>query len=647
MAKKSTNGKYQGSLSLEWFNKQKAILLLDENHPKKEGDVPAPRINWINRDDALFYEIGEEEGKGLTPYWVDRNDIRVKEARPLVFKKAYIAEARDKRGSLPGMDEEYKVKESTLDDPAIQNWLIKGDNLLALNMLKRHFDNLPDEKKVKCVFIDPPYNTGSAFDCYDDNMEHSEWLTMMRDRLVLLRGLIRSDGFICCQIDDSESAYLKVLLDEVFGRVNYLTTIFVQVRYKNKTLAEDNDYQKVIEQCLVYAKNAEFSQANKETEPYKVEKFEWEIAERADGVELVLGGKQVICFRPGEYSIKKVSAHVGALKETWATGSLVRQTGSSGEFLDKHIAPRKNIDGLGCLYKVAGIGEDGLGFRYMTGPKREDASKGRFYSGIPLKTLSDIKGGNSNKKKPIENFYDLSGSFGNCRTEGGVDFRGGKKPEKLLHLLFGFFSSEGDIILDAFSGSGGSAAVAHKMKRQWICVEIGKHADTHIISRLMRVLANEDKSGISDNVGWSGGGSFKYYHLGSSIIQVDPKTGKGEFNWKLGCKFLQESLLQSYDFVPEKTIAFHQYLGGDTPSIGRLSTSKGVILGVAWLVAPGEPDVSIDAETVQTLYNALKQHTPKSIHIFTNKGWDIKQDAMPTDMEIVKVPHAIFAELER
>ncbi|MDA8118814.1 MAG: hypothetical protein M0Z85_01915 [Gammaproteobacteria bacterium] len=126
---KSASGKYQGSLSLEWFNKQKAVLLLCEGDAKKEGDIPAPWINWINRDDALFCEIDEEEGKGLSPYWVERNDIRVKEARPLRFKKAYIAEAKDKKGSLPGMGVEYKVRESKVDDPAIQNWLIRGKRL--------------------------------------------------------------------------------------------------------------------------------------------------------------------------------------------------------------------------------------------------------------------------------------------------------------------------------------------------------------------------------------------------------------------------------------------------------------------------------------------------------------------------------------
>lgn len=185
------------------------------------------------------------------------------------------------------------------------------------------------------------------------------------------------------------------------------------------------------------------------------------------------------------------------------------------------------------------------------------------------------------------------------------------------------------------------------MRRRWVGVEVGEHAESLICGRLYQVISGSDKGGISASENWNGGGSFKYYQLGPSIIHVDKKTGKGEFNWKMGRESLQESLLQSYDFVPDATVKFSHGLGDDRPAIGRLESPKGVIFGVAWLVAPDEPAVSIDAKTVQALYNTLKGHNPRSIHVFTNKGWDIKQDAMPPDMEIVKVPHAIFAELER
>jgi len=430
----------------------------------------------------------------------------------------------------------YHAKHKVTDNDIFDNKLIFGDNLLALKALEQGYAG-----KVKCIYIDPPYNTGNAFENYDDGLEHSLWLSLMRDRLVLLRQLLSEDGFFCCQIDDSESAYLKVLF-------------YVQVRYGNKTLAEDNDYQKVIEQVFIYCKDKALAKANKDKEPYKVEKFEWEIEEKSKGQELYLGGKKIWLFKPSEYEIKKIKPSLTALKETWATGSLVRQSGSSGEFLDKNLAPRKNIDGLSCLYKVDGIGEDGLGYRYMTGPKKSTATKGKFYSGIPLRTLDAIKSGNADKAKPIQNFYDFAGSFGNCRHEGSVDFRGGKKPEKLLELIFRHFSNTGDLILDSFAGSGTTGAVAHKMGRRWIMIELGEHCYTHIIPRLQKVIDGEDQGGITKNVNWQGGGGFRYYSLAPSLIEYD-HFGQAIINKNYQPEMLTEAIskLEGFTYAPSET----------------------------------------------------------------------------------------------
>jgi adenine-specific DNA-methyltransferase len=305
------------------------------------------------------------------------------------------------------------AKQRVTDDDIFDNRLIFGDNLLALKALEQEFAG-----KVKCIFIDPPYNTGAAFEHYNDGVEHSLWLSLMRDRMAILRKLLAPDGFFCCHIDDQEGAYLKVLLDEVFGRENCLVTFFVQVRYTNKTLSEDSDFQKVIEHCLIYTHDPKLSKPIKNSEEYKVEKFEWEITELGDGRKLSLGGKTVTLFQDGEYVIKRVAPHLQALKETWATGSLLKQKGSSGEFFGKYLEPRRDEDGVGSLYKVDGIGEDGIGHRYFTGPKKVTASKGKFYSGIPLQTLAKLATGDSIKETPIPNFYDLAGAFGNCGAEG-------------------------------------------------------------------------------------------------------------------------------------------------------------------------------------------------------------------------------------
>ena len=443
-------------------------------------------LQWTNKNKALYYDASSNKYE-----WVDKKDPRVSEPRILVEKNLY-------------------------GDKNTENILIKGDNLLALKALMQDFRN-----RIDLIYIDPPYNTGNAFEHYDDGLEHSIWLSLIRDRVDLLHQLLSPEGFFCCQIDDSEAPYLKVLLDEIFGRQNYITTFFIQVRYGNKTLAEDNPYQKLIEQCFIYAKEKYKSKPNKSIEEYKLEKFEWKIIEKKQGKIMELGGKKVELFKPGEYDIARETPSIKGLKETWATGSLIKQKASSGEFLFKNLAPRKEIDGLGCLYKVYGIGEDGLGYRYFTGPKRAEATKGKFYSGVPIQRIEELQKGITTKEVPILNFYDLSANFGNSRTEGNADFRSGKKPEKLLEIFIKHFSNEGDIVLDSFGGSGTTGAVAHKMKRKWIMVELGEHAETHCLKRLKGVVDGNDQTGISKEVGWKGGGGFKYFELGDSLFVRD------------------------------------------------------------------------------------------------------------------------------
>ncbi|MBU2614702.1 MAG: site-specific DNA-methyltransferase [Elusimicrobia bacterium] len=439
-------------------------------------------------------------------------------------------------------------------DPKSENMLIHGDNLLALKALEQDFAG-----KIKCIYIDPPYNTGNAFQHYDDNLEHSIWLNLIKPRIEVLRSLLSSDGFFCCQIDDSEGPYLKVLLDELFGRSNYLTTFYIQVRYANKTLSEDNAFQKLIEQCFVYAKDYTKCNPIKDLEEYKIEKFEWEIIELDKGEILELGRKKVELFRPGKYKINKIEASIKGLKETWATGSLIKQKASSGEFLDKYLAPRKELDGLGCLYKVYGIGEDGLGYRYFTGPKKTDATKGKFYSGVPLQRVEEILKGNTKKEIPIANYYDLSGNFGNCRTEGGADFRGGKKPEKLLEIIFKHFSKNDDWVLDSFIGSGSSCATAHKLGRKWIGIELGEHAYTHCLPRLKAIVDGSDKSGITEDISWKSGGGFKFYELAPSLLRKDKYS-----NWIIDEKYNANMLAaamckhESFKYFPDADIYWKQ-----------------------------------------------------------------------------------------
>lgn len=219
------------------------------------------------------------------------------------------------------------------------------------------------------------------------------------------------------------------------------------------------------------------------------------------------------------------------------------------------LAGRYNEDGYGVLYKVYGIGDDSFDFRYFTGPQKVGATKGKYFQGVPL---SDLDSENAVKLSPINNFYDLAGSFGNCRTEGNAPFRGGKKPEALLEIILNYFTREGDLVLDSFLGSGTTAAVAHKMKRKYIGVEIGEHAYTLCQPRLRGIIEGKDKTGISKINHWKGGG-FKFYELAPSLLKKD-SHGNLVINKEYNADMLAAAMakLQGFVYQPSADVFWKQ-----------------------------------------------------------------------------------------
>jgi len=196
---------------------------------------------------------------------------------------------------------------------------------------------------------------------------------------------------------------------------------------------------------------------------------------------------------------------------------------SSGRFFRDYLSGRYTEDGLGVVYKVYGVGEETDGYRYFTGPQKQGATKGKYFQGIPS---SQTQSESNVKTVPINNFYDLAGSFGNCRTEGGVELRSGKKPEELLKIILSHFSEKNDIVLDFHLGSGTTAAAAHKMGRQFIGIEQLDYGDNDSVIRLQNVVGRHikksgkllddleyDTGGISKSVNWHGGGDFVYGEL--------------------------------------------------------------------------------------------------------------------------------------
>lgn len=311
------------------------------------------------------------------------------------------------------------------------------------------------------IYIDPPYNTGNKDFMYDDafvdaedGFRHSKWSSFMFQRLSLAKKLLSATGFIAISIDDNEYPVLKMLCDEIFGDSNYLTTFHIQVRYPDKSISESKIFKPLMEYVLFYAKNSSRFIANQAEEDYGLEKFRYRIRETAGGTKFNIGNQEVVVFKKGEWEIEETDGCLDGLKETWVTGSIYT-TMSYGKVFQAVVEPRILVDGLGCLYKVLGRGDDGLGYRYYTGPQRATAAKGKMYSGVPLEKAEEFLKGDAPKKKvPIVTAYDFSADFGNIRHEGGVPFGSGKKPVKMLKQIINYSVNKNAVVLDFFAGSG-------------------------------------------------------------------------------------------------------------------------------------------------------------------------------------------------
>jgi len=334
------------------------------------------------------------------------------------------------------------------------NFLLEGDNLHSLRLLEKTHNG-----KIDVIYIDPPYNTGNKDFMYDDNyvndldaFRHSKWLSFMSVRLRMASKLLSAKGFIFISIDDKEAAPLKMLCDEIFDETNYEKTDYIQVRYPDKTLKSDMKYHKEIEQVLVYRKTAMATPYLQPLE-YDYGKFIYEIEELGNGKEMVLGNKRVVLFQKGEWKlVKHKEGFKSGLKEIWATGTILNGN-SSGRFFRDYLTGRKDIDGLGLLYKVYGVGSDSLEYRYFTGPQKVTATKGKYYQGVPVDKLEE----GSTKISPIPNFYDMAGDFGNIRHEGGIAFNSGKKPIKMISMFLKYFERKDITVLDFFAGSASTA----------------------------------------------------------------------------------------------------------------------------------------------------------------------------------------------
>ncbi len=413
-------------------------------------------------------------------------------------------------------------KDLFVDNGGELNFLLEGDNLASLKLLEK-----THRGKIDVIYIDPPYNTGNKDFIYDDDyvdaddsFRHSKWCSFISKRLRIARDLLAQNGFIAISIDDNEYSAMKFLCDEIFGVGNYLATFHIQVRYAEKSINEEKPFKPLMEYVLFYAKNNLFFNPNREKIDYGLDGFCFKITELKDGEHIFVKNQEVVVFKKGDWKIEKVQGNIDGLKETWITGSIYT-TMSYGKVFQSIVEPRIEEDGLGCLYKVLGRGDDGLGYRYYTGPAKANATKGKMFSGIPLEKRKIFETGNApTRELPILTAYDFSPDFGNIRHEGGVPFGSGKKPVKMLKQFINYHKKKDITVLDFFAGSGsaGHATLALNAEdgghRKFILCTNNENSICRDITyqRLKTVITGKRKDG--SNYSDALPGSLKYFKTG-------------------------------------------------------------------------------------------------------------------------------------
>lgn len=441
----------------------------------------------------------------------------------------------------------YHAKQRVSDSDIFDNRLIFGDNLLALKALEQEFSG-----KVKCIYIDPPFNTQQAFEHYEDGYEHSIWLGLIRDRVEVLWRLMSDDGTLFVHIDDNELGYLIVLLDEVFGRTNRVSVVSFKQGSATGHKSINPGVVSTTNFILIYSKNKAAWAPNRVftaraerdkrygqfienfDEPYPIWRFT--TLTKAFASSLGISEKGIKKSLGDEYE-ELLSAFV--MKHAQQVVRLARP-----DYNAVSSEARGMIDqSKSAPHNVLLLEREAHSNMYFTNGERilfySDKLKlidGKFMAGEPLTSLWD----------------DILSN--NLHNEGGVEFPKGKKPEALIKRCFDLATKPGDIVLDSFAGSGTTGAVAHKMRRRWIMVELGDHCQTHIIPRLQAVISGEDQGGISKALGWHGGGGFRYYHVAPSLLQQD-RWGNWVVNKEYNAEMLAAAIckLEGFTYAPSDT----------------------------------------------------------------------------------------------
>lgn len=489
------------------------------------------------------------------------------------------------KGEDPKLEPRILIEdpEKSYGDPNSENMLIHGDNLLALKALEQDYTG-----KIKCIYIDPPYNTGSAFEHYDDNLEHSTWLNLMKPRLEILRRLLSEDGSIWISIDDDESHYLKVLCDEVFGRQNFISSVVWQKKHTRsndaKFFSDNHDF------IMVFAKNREqfhlnlLARSDDQNNGYK----------NLDNDPRGVWSSQPIQVKtPSDAYIYEIVTPIG--KKFWPPKGRSWQFGKARyqELVkDNRIWFGENGGNVPRIKKFLTEVQDGI---------------------TPLTIWSrDEVGDNQEAKKEMKNLNP-------------DDPFGTPKPERLLERILLLGSNENDYILDSFLGSGTTSAVAHKMGRKWIGIEIGDHATTHCLPRLKKVVDGNDGLALSEKLGWKGGGGFKFFNLAPSLIAFD-KYGQEIINKEYNPNMLAHAMCKhmGFKYSPHEEVYWKQGQSTETDYI--FTTTQYV--------------------TVEILDAIAEEMNPDETLLVCAKSFAPECEAKHSNITIKKIPKVILGKCE-
>ena len=418
-------------------------------------------------------------------------------------------------------------------DKDSENMLIHGDNLLALKALEQEYAG-----KVKCIFIDPPYNTGQAFEFYDDGLEVSLWLSLMYERLKILNRLLHKEGVIFVQIDDNFFAHLKLIMDEVFSKQSFLNVITLKTKNSSGASGggEDKRLKKNTEFLLCYCKH-NFNSFNDQYDDIELSKHLRQMREDGKSFKYTTvlvnvsgkkhyktikdgSGNDIEVFKIDSYETKSIKrlAEEESISEIEAFEKyfdFVYTTENAQTSIRTRV--QEATDKLNNMYSIeyypiSGRNKGKKTEIYFVGPKKRLVS---WFKNVCIK-----KGGKIYKREKVGTLWtDLN--WNNVTREGGVRFPNGQKPEILVSRCISLVTNENDFVLDSFLGSGTTAAVAHKMKRKWIGIELGDHAYTHCYPRLKSVINGTDPTGITKDYKWKGGNGFKCYTLAPSLLNQD------------------------------------------------------------------------------------------------------------------------------